>query len=140
MNPKAETPKRLTLSEIVDRLLTRPAGGSHVSVSRNAKGDVQIDVSVRVLDEGEVTTLEAAKARAVELYDELAALYPLAATGDNAEVSLTRNAKGETQVAVEVKSVGERGGETLEDAGERAATLYESLRARFPTLTGAVGS
>jgi len=72
------SPKRLTLSQIVEHLLQR--GGSDrssVSLTRNAKGATQIDVTVRTGNQENATTVEEAAIRAVELYDGLRAHYPM---------------------------------------------------------------
>lgn len=75
----APKPKRMTLSEVVEQLLARSASDrSSVSLTRNAKGETQIEVVVRTSDAGEVTTTDAAAAKAVELYDNLRRKYPLA--------------------------------------------------------------
>lgn len=58
-------------------LLSRSGGGerSSVELSRNAKGETQIEVTVRT-DESEITTADAAYAKACELYDLACAKYP----------------------------------------------------------------
>lgn len=69
--------RRLTLSDVVDRLLDRgPTDHSSVTLSRNAKGDTQVEVVVRTGDSGEVQTADQAAAKARELYDTLTAAYP----------------------------------------------------------------
>lgn len=71
--------KRLTLSEVVERLLARGAGDrTSVALTRNAKGETQIEVVVRTTEDGEITTADAAADKALELYERLAARYPLA--------------------------------------------------------------
>lgn len=69
--------KRMTLSQIVELLLTR---GQHdrssVALSRNAKGETQIEVVVRT-GEG-VETVEHACVTAEVVYETLRARYPLA--------------------------------------------------------------
>jgi hypothetical protein len=76
----AEPAKRLSLSEIVGMLLTRSgsANNSSVTLSRNAKGDTQIEVTVRTDDEDGLRTPEEAAARARAIYDTLRSAYPLA--------------------------------------------------------------
>jgi hypothetical protein len=75
-----ERPPRLTLSQIVEMQLHALARGgqdhSTVELSRNAKGDTQIRVSVRT-GEGDVETVEQARLRAQEQYDHLRDLYPI---------------------------------------------------------------
>lgn len=133
-----ERPKRLTLSQIVEMLLTRSTDRSTVTLTRNAKGGTQIEVSVRTGDAEDVATIEAAEQKARDVYDRLRATYPLS-DADEASVDLTRNAKGETQIAVQAKT-SERGGfSTLDDAREAASDAYSKLRCTFPMNTGAVG-
>jgi hypothetical protein len=121
-------------------LLTRSSDHSTISLTRNAKGETQIDVNIRAGENAEFPTVDAATEKAAELYDLLRERYPLSPTGDDAGVTLTRNAKGETQMTVEVKTAGPNGALTLRDVMVEAGEVYEKLRARFPTLTGAVGS
>jgi hypothetical protein len=74
-----DAPRRMSLSEIVELLLTK-GGGEHssVSLSRNAKGETQIEVTVRTGEGGEVTTARQAAAEAQTIYDQLRSAYPLA--------------------------------------------------------------
>lgn len=71
---------RMSMGRVVELLLTR-SGGEHSSVtlSRNAKGETQIEVVVRTAEEGEVRTAHDAARVARELYDSLAAAYPTTA-------------------------------------------------------------
>ncbi len=79
-------PKRLTLSEILQAHLDRMAhsGGerSSVELTRNAKGDTQIKVTVRTGDSDDTATVEAASAKAREIYDALRMLYPPTSPAD----------------------------------------------------------
>lgn len=71
-------PKRMTLSEVVEQLLQRgSAGPSSVTLSRNAKGETQLEVVVRTGEHGEVQTIGEAELVAVEVYDRLRTLYPM---------------------------------------------------------------
>jgi hypothetical protein len=72
-----DAPRRLTLSQIVELLLTK-GGGEHSSVSltRNAKGETQIEVTVRTGESDEVTTVDQAAAKAKATYNELRETYP----------------------------------------------------------------
>jgi hypothetical protein len=71
-----EAPRRLSLSEIVELLLTRSAADhSTVKLTRNAKGDTQIEVSIRTGEAG-LDTPELARAKAEETYDHLCRMYP----------------------------------------------------------------
>lgn len=69
--------KRMTLSNVLELLLTK-SGGEHSSVtlSRNARGETQIEVVVRTGDTGTLATADDAAEKAVELYDRLRELYP----------------------------------------------------------------
>lgn len=75
----AEAPRRMSLSEVLELVLTR-AGGEHSSVTltRNAKGETQIEVTVRTGEHGAVTTAAEAAAEAQTIYDGLRSAYPLA--------------------------------------------------------------
>lgn len=53
------------------------------------------------------------------------------------EISLTRNAKGETQISVSGQAHED---ETLAEAADRVTEVYKTLRARFPLATGYVGA
>jgi hypothetical protein len=116
-------------------MLTRQSGlRSSVSLSRNAAGDTSIDVTVRVGDEGAETVEDAARI-ARDHYAALTVLYPPAPEHDGSSVTLTRNAKGETQVAVELKATG-HGASTLDAAAAQAVGAYDQLRAKYPMANG----
>lgn len=133
-----EKPRRLSLSQIVELLLTRSAGErSTVSLSRNARGETQIEVTVRTGDDSDVVTVEDAERRAREVYDRLADVYPVHAAHEVGAVNVTRNAKGETQIDVDLKT-DDRNVATLELAAERVADIYGRLRVQFPMSHGAV--
>ena len=75
-------PAPLRQSEILRAFLERMKAsgqGEHstVKLSRNAKGDTQIEVSVRTGESDEVATVDDAAAKAKAVYDTLAAFYPL---------------------------------------------------------------
>lgn len=74
----ADAPRRLSLSQIVELLLTR-GGGEHSSVTltRNSKGSTQIEVTVRTGETDELATVDQAAAKARAVYDELRDEYPL---------------------------------------------------------------
>jgi hypothetical protein len=69
-------PKRMSLSQVVEALLQR-GGSEHSSVTltRNAKGETQIEVVVRTGEAGDVTTIEEAEAAAIAVYDRLRERY-----------------------------------------------------------------
>lgn len=73
-----ERPRRLTMSQIVELLLTRQTTEhSTVKLTRNAKGETQIEVSVRTGEVG-IETPEQAQTKAQQVYDHLTGLYPMA--------------------------------------------------------------
>lgn len=73
-----ERPKRMTLSEIVELLLARSTSDrTSVALSRNAKGETQIEVVVRTSDGGDVATADAAADKAQELYERFRNRYPM---------------------------------------------------------------
>lgn len=77
-----QAPRRMTLSQVVEALLQRGGGGgSTVSLTRNAKGETQLEVVVRTSEQGDVTTIEEAEQAAQAVYDRLRERYPF---GDNA--------------------------------------------------------
>jgi hypothetical protein len=73
-----QRPKRMTLSDVVERLLTRGGQGSasSVTLTRNAKGQTQIEVVVRAGETEEFATAQEAKEAAEGMYDALCAKYP----------------------------------------------------------------
>ena len=78
-----EEPKRRRVSkdDVLAALLARATsvGSEHSSVrlSRNAKGDTQVEVVVRSGDSPEIQTAAQATAEAVRIYDNLRELYPM---------------------------------------------------------------
>ena len=69
-------PKRMTLSQVVEQLLQRGSSEhSSVTLSRNSKGETQIEVVVRTGDAGDVLTIEEAEQAATAVYDRLRELY-----------------------------------------------------------------
>lgn len=80
-SPLNARPRRLTQAQLIERLLHALNRGaqdhSTIELSRNAKGDTQIRVSVRT-GEGGIETVEEARAKAEEQYEHLRKLYPMA--------------------------------------------------------------
>lgn len=69
--------QRMTLSRIVEQLLRRGSvEHSSVTLSRNSKGDTQIEVVVRTGDGSPVKTIDEAEAAAIAVYDRLRERYP----------------------------------------------------------------
>lgn len=130
----AMQPKRLTLSAILEMVLSRGGERSSVSISRSASGETVIDVKVRTGDDAETATVEDAERRAREVYDRLVAAYPASASHDGAQVSYSRNAKGETQVEVSMRSSDRI--PTLEKVGELAKAEYDRMRTSYPMANG----
>jgi hypothetical protein len=72
-----EQTKRLPLSEVVRMLLERGSSEHHsVTLTRNAKGETQIDVVVRASDGSPIATPAEAGEVAQQVYDTLRASYP----------------------------------------------------------------
>lgn len=111
-------PKRLSLSEILEMVLTRRADQPSVALTRTASGEVVIDVKVS----GE-TIAEAGAAAEAEMV-RLSALYPRSEQSHEPTVSLSRNAKGDTQL--EIKGVG----------WAYTKTLYDKARMAYPMASG----
>jgi len=67
----------MTLSQVVELLLSRgSAQSSSVTLTRNAKGDTQIEVTVRTDPEIGIHGPAEASAAAATVYDRLRELYP----------------------------------------------------------------
>lgn len=77
--------RRITLSDTVDKLIAALARGhgdqSSVRLNRNARGDVQIEVTVRTGEPG-VETIEDCSLKARQKFDELVTLYPMSTDGN----------------------------------------------------------
>lgn len=72
---KALKPKPLTLSEIVrDQLAGRALDHSSVKLTKNARGETQIEVKVGTGESG-IDTIEEASAKAQTIYNELVMTY-----------------------------------------------------------------
>lgn len=130
----SEQPQRLTLSRILEMMLTRGGERSSVTLSRTASGETVIDVKVRTGDDDDVATLEQAGAKAQAEYDRLAQLYPHSGQHDGAEVTLSRNAKGETQMSVSAKT--SEMTPALAATGALVQTEYDRLRREYPMADG----
>lgn len=76
-NPEpAADPPRMTLGRVVELLLAKGGhAGSSVSLTRNAKGETQIEVVVRTGDD--VPTTTDAELIAQDVFDRLRARYPM---------------------------------------------------------------
>lgn len=130
--PQADTetkPSRMSLSEILRLMLAK--GGrdySAVTLSQNAKGGTQIDVTVRT---DEDTSIEDAERKASEIYDRLRERYPHEESETtNADAALTRNAKGETQITASLK------GADLQAVADELRAVYDGLRMEYPMADG----
>jgi hypothetical protein len=119
VNDTADTPrKRLTLSEILEMMLTRTSDRSTVSLARTASGEVVIDVKVAA------ETVEQAGQLAQAEMARLALVYPRSEQSAEPTVSLTRNAKGETQI--DVKGLG----------WDETQKVYDGARMAYPMANG----
>lgn len=111
------------LSDAMVALASRgPSRQNSVRLIVQANGDVLPEVTA-VHDD-----LQEAERQALEVLRSLQRHLPaVTPPPDSLKVSLTRNAKGETQIDVEHKG---------DDADTRAMNVYESLRARYPLADG----
>lgn len=75
---QAAKPARMSMGRVVEMLLNR-GGGEHssVTITRNAKGEVQLEVVVRTAEQGDVQSADDAAAKAEAIFDGLVAKYPL---------------------------------------------------------------
>jgi len=75
--PALPAARRLSLSQVVEKLLERGTSEhSSVTLSRNAKGETQLEVVVRTGESGAVQTIADAEQAARAVYDRLRAAYP----------------------------------------------------------------
>ena len=122
--------QRMTLSRVVEMMMTRGAQEhASVTLSRNATGATLVEVTAR--DESDP---EAAAVKARAVYDALCAEYPVTNGHDAADITLTRNAKGETQITVTAKT-----GEatpTLQQLADSTRKVYDGVRMKYPMAAG----
>lgn len=75
---RTKVPHKLSLSDIVWLLLTKqPRELSSVKLTRNAKGDTQIEVSVYPGETEELATVFDAERVAKDIYNRLRSTYPM---------------------------------------------------------------
>jgi hypothetical protein len=133
-NPPAETerPKRLSLSQILEMMLSRPTR-THPSVTLTYTTSGAVTWSIdSPVEEGE--TVAAAAERIAAVHDGLLDRYPPSAEHDAAEVTLTRNAKGDTQIAVSAKTTPET--QTVDEVVAKVRKVYDATRAQYPMPDG----
>lgn len=128
--------KRLTLSDVLEKVLTRGHDRSSVTLGLTALGRPVLEVVVRTAEGEDVSDAER---QATEVYDRLVARYVLEETNGTGggSAGLTRNAKGETQIEV-VARTSEH--ESLADAEKLASDTFDRLRRTYPMSTGYVGA
>ena len=101
--------------------LNRAPARPMVTISRDANGSYGYDVRVTADDADDAATI------ALAIEHKLAELYPPAApTPERHKVSLTRNAKGETQIEVKVHT-DDAAIPTPADAEKVARAIYDAL-------------
>lgn len=138
--PAPQPARRLTLSQILELVLNRDRSAhSSVTLTAGARGETHIEVQVRTTDSDELATVEAAEAKAREVYDRLRAVYVTPAGSESATVSLTRNAKGDTQIDVQVRTADAGDVQTVEAAEAKARDSFERLRGKYPLAGGMAG-
>ena len=125
-------PKRLSLSQVLELVLTKPSR-SHpsVTISTTAAGVTTWAIDVPA---GEGETAEDAEALAVAIHERMMERFPPTGHHDQAEVTSTRNAKGETQVSASGKTNAET--PTLEALDAKVRKVYDSARMKYPMADG----
>lgn len=136
MSEHALKPKRLSLSEILEMVLTRqPRDRSSVTIGRTSSGETVFEVKVAAGEGTEAPLVGDAQEIATDLYTALLEKYPASEPRDPATVSLTRNAKGETQIEVTLRT-GDGPAATLAAALELAVASYDEARRKYPMADG----
>jgi hypothetical protein len=108
---------------------------SAVSISRTATGTVAIDVTVRTGEHEDVATIADAEATAAAVFERLSERFAEPNGHDVGEVTLTRNAKGETQITVAGKTTA-KGLTTLDDLERHVRKVYDGTRGKYPMADG----
>jgi len=108
---------------------------SSVSIARTTAGSITVDVTVKTGESEDVQTVEDAEAKAVEVFARIVALFPEPEPHDAAEVSFTRNAKGETQVSASGKTTS-HGLRTLPELEAHVRKVYDAARGKYPMADG----
>ena len=122
----------MTLSDVLELVLTRSSRTRpSVTLARTAAGVTTWSVDITA-DEGE--SVEDAERRAAMIHDRLMAKYPAPGSHDDAEVTLTRNAKGETQIVVSAKTTD--GDPSIDALEKKVRKVYDQTRAKYPMLDG----
>lgn len=125
--------KRLSMSQILEMVLSRGGGDrSAVTIGRSPSGIPYFEVVART---GEGESVEDAEQRARAVYERLGADYAVPQAHDNADLTLTRNAKGETQVAISAKT-SPVGIAKLDELLEVLQQAYDSARMSYPMADG----
>lgn len=84
----AAAPKRMSLSQVVELLLAKGSSqSSSVSLTRNAKGETQIEVVIRTDREAGISSPQAAELAAQDIYDRLRTAYPFGAEQGEGQAS-----------------------------------------------------
>lgn len=127
-----ERPKRMTLSDVLELVLTRSSRNRpQVTIGRTAAGVTTWTVDISA---GEDETADDAERRAVAIHDRLLRKYPAPSDHEQAEVTLTRNAKGDTQIAVSAKTTDAEPSLVKLEAAVRK--VYDVTRQNYPMGDG----
>ena len=125
----SDRPKRLTLSAILEAMLQR--GGSDrssVSLTHNAKGQTQIEVTVRTGNQHDAETVEQAMTKATLVYDSLRLRYRI--EGDDAPLPI----EPESEQAEELRAIAQRWLNGTPDADDAPPILAEAVVALLDQL------
>lgn len=134
MNPPEviERPKRLSLSQVLEMVLSRPTR-THPSVTLNYTTSGAVTWSIDTPAEEDETLAETAE-RVAAVHEQLLERFPAGGDHDAAEASFTRNAKGETQIAVSGKTTAQTA--TLDELVAKLRKAYDATRAQYPMADG----
>lgn len=130
--PQEQRTPRMTLSRVVELALQRGSSNrSHVVLSRDREGNAAFSVTVYADDSGEQVAVEEAETQARAIFDRLSQRYPITPPHADADVTLTRNAKGQPQFSATVKT-DDAELQTIDAMVKRAHALYRELHDRLP--------
>ena len=118
------------------------ADHSSVTIGRTPRGDYTFEVTVRATGEGgQVPTIEAAEALCTAVVGRLRDAFPTdESAAGSAAVTLTRNAKGETQIEVTARSDSQTTNDAINEAESAARVSFDRARSSYPMSTGFVGA
>ena len=85
VRPKVMTQREMLTAFVERSTRTAPTEHSSVNLKTNARGEVQIDVTVRTGETPDLVTVDDAAAKCRAVFETLRAFYPLGALGPNGQ-------------------------------------------------------